>query len=102
MQRRKDLCAWTLTGKHGLGIGSKYRIPNLISSWMFDCCRIPGSGGKDWSVTFAKEGDLGDSGHIVVFRKNRPWKVEVARNGELLSSQNIEEWVNSVTDMADA
>ena len=29
---------------------------------MFDCCRIPGSEGLDWSKSFAVAGDSGDSG----------------------------------------
>lgn len=56
--------------------------------WMFDCCRVP-SPQSDWSVTYAKEGDLGDSGHIVVFRKGQPWRVDVAPYGQLLSTEDL-------------
>jgi len=63
--------------------------------WMFDCCRIPGIEGKDWSISYAKEGDLGDSGHIVVFRRNRPWLVEATRNGQILSTEEFERLVSN-------
>jgi len=64
---------------------------------MFDCCRIPNEG-LDWSVSCAKPGDLGNSGHIIVLRKNRVWKVQVTRNGRLLSTQEIEKQVFSICD----
>jgi carnitine O-acetyltransferase len=58
--------------------------------WMFDCCRVPGPEGLDWCVTYAKPGDTGDSGHIVVFRNNRPWKVQTAVNGRILSTEELQ------------
>jgi hypothetical protein len=58
--------------------------------WMFDCCRVPGPEGLDWSVTYAKPGDTGDSGHIIVFRNNRPWKVQTtAEDGRILSIREL-------------
>lgn len=57
---------------------------------MFDCCRVPGLEGVDWSVTGAKPGQDGNEGHIVVFRKNQPWKVDVSVNGRLLSTAELE------------
>ncbi|KAF8239327.1 carnitine acetyl transferase [Tricholoma matsutake] len=66
--------------------------------WMFDCCRIPGSQGLDWSISYAKEGDLGDSGHIIVFRHNRVWKVEIARDGRILSTHEIEKQIQYIYD----
>jgi carnitine O-acetyltransferase len=62
---------------------------------MFDCCRIPGPQGLDWSVSYAKEGDLGDSGHITVFRRNRLWKVEAMRDGKILSFDDFEKCVRT-------
>jgi len=59
---------------------------------MFDCCRVPGDG-LDWSISYAKSGDLGDSGHIVVIRKNRIWKLNVTQNGRILNTKEIEEYV---------
>jgi len=59
---------------------------------MFDCCRVPGEG-FDWSVSYSDPGDLGNSGHIVVFRKNRPWRVEVTREGQILSTEEIQKYV---------
>ena len=44
----------------------------------------------DWSVTYAKEGDIGNSGHIVMVRKNRFWKVDMTEKGRLLSTEEIE------------
>ena len=63
--------------------------------WMFDCCRIPGQEGLDWSVTYAKEGDTGNSGHIVVLRKGRVWKLDAWQNGRLLSVAELEKCVVS-------
>ncbi|KAF8967724.1 carnitine acetyl transferase [Flammula alnicola] len=65
--------------------------------WMFDCCRVPGEG-LDWSVSYAKAGDLGDSGHIIVIRKNRVWKVDVTHNGRILSTQEIEKQIQHIYD----
>ena len=61
--------------------------------WMFDCCRVPGIDGKDWSVTYAQEGDIGDSGHVVLIRKGRFWRLDPFKDGKLLSSQDIERYV---------
>ncbi|KAF8074925.1 acyltransferase ChoActase/COT/CPT [Lyophyllum atratum] len=66
--------------------------------WMFDCCRIPGPQGLDWSVSYAKEGDLGDSGHIIVFRNNRVWKLEAAQDGRILSTAEIEKQIQYIYD----
>lgn len=57
---------------------------------MFDCARVPGIDGKDWSVTYAKEGDLGDDGTVVFLRKGRVWKVNASQNGTLLSTAELE------------
>jgi len=57
---------------------------------MFDCCRIPGLEGADWSHTYAKPEDDGNSGHIIVFRRNSMWKVDIAPNGQLLSVAQLE------------
>lgn len=65
---------------------------------MFDCCRVPGPQGLDWSVSYAKQDDSGDSGHIVVFRKNRVWKVDVTNNGQILSTNDIEKYVIYTSD----
>ena len=54
---------------------------------------MPGEG-LDWSVSHAKEGDLGDSGHIVALRKNRLWKIDVTQSGRILSTQEIEKCVS--------
>ncbi|TFK74974.1 carnitine acetyl transferase [Pluteus cervinus] len=66
--------------------------------WMFDCCRIPGLEGLDWSVSYAKPGDLGDSGHIIVFRKNRPWKVNATQDGRILSTAEFERQIQYIYD----
>ncbi|QRV74305.1 carnitine O-acetyltransferase [Ceratobasidium sp. AG-Ba] len=59
--------------------------------WMFDCCRVPGADGKDFSVSFAKAGDTGDSGHVVVIRNGRFWKVDAAApGGGLLGTDDLE------------
>ncbi|PCH36384.1 carnitine acetyl transferase [Wolfiporia cocos MD-104 SS10] len=63
--------------------------------WMFDCCRVPGQP-ADWSVSYAKQGDRGDSGHVVVFRRGRMWKLEPWRNGELLGLEELQEQIQHI------
>ncbi len=58
--------------------------------WMFDCSRVPGLDGSDWSVSAAKETDDGIIGHIVVFRHNQPWMIETSSEGRLLSVSELE------------
>jgi carnitine O-acetyltransferase len=57
--------------------------------WMFDCCRVPGIDGLDWGTSFAKANDDGISGHIIVIRKNRVWKIDAAKDGKLLSTEDL-------------
>lgn len=66
--------------------------------WMFDCCRIPGQEKLDWSVSYAKPGDDGTSGHIVVFRKGRVYKLDPWQNRRLLSVAEIEEQLQYIKD----
>ena len=61
--------------------------------WMFDCCCIPGQNELDWSVTYAKEGDRGTSGHVIVLRKGRVWKLDAWQDGRLLSVAELEQYV---------
>jgi carnitine O-acetyltransferase len=66
----------------------------IYSSWMFDCCRVPGTDGKDFSVSFAQAGDTGDSGHVVVIRNGRLWKLDAAApGGGLLGTSELEKCV---------
>ena len=58
--------------------------------WMFDACRVPGLQGLDWGVSHAKEGSLGDSGHVVILRRGRAWKLEAWKDGRLLSTAELE------------
>lgn len=57
---------------------------------MFDCCRVPNNKGDDWAISYAKEGDQGNSGHVIVLRKGRVWKVDIARDGALISTRDLE------------
>ena len=57
---------------------------------MFDCCRIPGPSGLDWSISYSKEGETGYTGHIVVVRKNRFWKINTSHNGHILGIDELE------------
>ncbi|KAF6761479.1 carnitine acetyl transferase [Ephemerocybe angulata] len=57
--------------------------------WMFDCCRVPGPDGLDWSVSHAKPNENGDSGHIIVIRKNRVWRIDATRDGKILSTEDF-------------
>ncbi|KAI0079400.1 carnitine acetyl transferase [Panus rudis PR-1116 ss-1] len=65
--------------------------------WMFDCCRIPGPG-KDWAVSYAKEGDKGDSGHVVVLRKGRVWRLDPWQDGRLLSVEELEQQLKHIVE----
>ncbi|KDN40911.1 hypothetical protein RSAG8_07779, partial [Rhizoctonia solani AG-8 WAC10335] len=59
--------------------------------WMFDCCRVPGTDGKDFSVSFAQAGDTGDSGHVVVIRNGRLWRLDAsAPGGGLLGTEELQ------------
>lgn len=58
---------------------------------MFDCCRVPGLDGKDFSISAAKAGDTGDSGTVVFIRNGRVWKVDAAVDGRLLSTAELEQ-----------
>ncbi|CAE6454747.1 unnamed protein product [Rhizoctonia solani] len=59
--------------------------------WMFDCSRVPGTDGKDFSVSFAQAGDTGDSGHVVVIRNGRFWRVDAsAPGGGLLGTDELQ------------
>lgn len=69
---------------------SFFVLTRRVDRWMFDCCRVPGSDGKDRSVTYAREGDIGDSGHVVLIRKGRFWRLDPFKDGKLLSSQDLE------------
>ncbi|GJE93891.1 choline/carnitine O-acyltransferase [Phanerochaete sordida] len=66
--------------------------------WMFDCCRIPGQEGLDWSHSYAKPGDDGTSGHIVVFRKGRVWRLDPWQNGRLLSIEELQQQLKAIVD----
>ncbi|KAI0940904.1 hypothetical protein AcV7_003152 [Taiwanofungus camphoratus] len=65
--------------------------------WMFDCCRVPGHG-VDWSVSYAQEGDRGSSGHVVVLRRGRVWKLEPWHAGELLSVDALQRQIHHIYD----
>ncbi|EMD39308.1 hypothetical protein CERSUDRAFT_82043 [Gelatoporia subvermispora B] len=68
--------------------------------WMFDCCRVPGET-ADWSVSHAQEGDRGDSGHVIVLRRGRIWRLEPWRDGQLLSVPELQqqiEWIYAHTE----
>jgi carnitine O-acetyltransferase len=69
-------------------------VADVLHSWMFDCCRIPGTDGKDFSTSFAKAGDRCDSGHVIVMRNGRVWKVDAtAPGGGLLGTDDFEKYV---------
>jgi carnitine O-acetyltransferase len=63
---------------------------------MFDCSRVPGLDGKDFSITYAVPGDTGDSGSIAVLRKGRVWKIDATVDGRLLSTAELEKYVFSL------
>ncbi|KZW01215.1 carnitine acetyl transferase [Exidia glandulosa HHB12029] len=69
--------------------------------WMFDCCRIPGLKGEDWSVSYAKPGETGIEGHIIVMRRTGVWKIDVVRDGRLLTTGELEKLFELVYQQAD-
>lgn len=64
--------------------------PLRVSRWMFDCCRIPGLEGADFSLSHAKPEDTGEKGHIIVLRKGRLWKLYIDKDGTLLSTSDLQ------------
>ncbi|EGN96676.1 hypothetical protein SERLA73DRAFT_184805 [Serpula lacrymans var. lacrymans S7.3] len=65
--------------------------------WMFDCCRVPGPQGLDWSISYA-DGTHGSIGHIIVIRKNRFWKLDTIVDGRLLSVDELERQIQHIYD----
>ncbi|KAH7890779.1 acyltransferase ChoActase/COT/CPT [Phlebopus sp. FC_14] len=57
--------------------------------WMFDCSRVPGSAGIDWSVSHAANPNPDDLGHIIVVRKNRFWKLKAEVGGRVLGMEEL-------------
>ncbi|KIJ20944.1 hypothetical protein PAXINDRAFT_174316 [Paxillus involutus ATCC 200175] len=58
--------------------------------WMFDCCRVPGPQGVDWSVSYsASPNPETDIGHIIVVRKNRLWKVRAEVDGRVVGMGDL-------------
>lgn len=57
---------------------------------MFDCSRVPGPEGIDWSVSYAgSPNPTSDLGHIIVVRKNRFWKVKAEANGKVIGMGDL-------------
>lgn len=65
--------------------------------WMFDCCRIPGLQGLDWSVSHAGF-KVDDLGHIIIVRRNRFWKLNGVVNGRILSMTELEKQIQHIYD----
>ena len=57
-----------------------------MGRWTFDCARVPGTEGLDWSVSHATSGD----GHVVVLRNGHFWRLDVAQDGHILSTAELE------------
>ena len=57
---------------------------------MFDCCRVPGTQGLDWSVSYADTPNPDDDlGHVIVIRKNRFWKIKAQVGGEVVGMGDL-------------
>ncbi|KZP02080.1 CoA-dependent acyltransferase, partial [Athelia psychrophila] len=72
---RRKLCEGTLAPDVGGRCMDSFR-------WMFDCSRVPGPSGIDWSITHAASASH-ENPHIVVFRGNVPWKVQASSFADL-------------------
>ncbi|KAF8141592.1 acyltransferase ChoActase/COT/CPT [Boletus edulis] len=58
--------------------------------WMFDCCRVPGAEGLDWSVSHAGTPNPHDDlGHVIVIRKNRFWKIKAQVQDNVLGMGDL-------------
>ena len=55
---------------------------------MFDCCRVPGLSGMDWSVSYSVPENRGIYGHIVVLRKGGRI-AEMGTHAELLKRGEV-------------
>jgi carnitine O-acetyltransferase len=66
---------------------------------MFDCARVPGTKGLDWSVSHAKDGDTSGDGHIVVLRNGHFWRLDAAQHGRILSTAELEAQVASLLSL---
>lgn len=64
--------------------------------WMFDCCRIPGLDGTDWSVTGAKPEDEGNAGHVAVLRNGRIWEIDISNNGRTPTTAELERYAMKI------
>ncbi|KAI0251797.1 carnitine acetyl transferase [Lactifluus subvellereus] len=64
--------------------------------WMFDCARVPGTEGLDWSVSHAKEGDTSGDGHIIVLRNGHFWRLDAAHDGRILSTAELEAQIEHI------
>lgn len=82
-------CAWTLGGMYSLSKLLFFDGEHVNHRWMFDCCRIPGQD-VDWNVSHAKEGDRGNSGHVVVLRRGRVWRLDPWHNSQLLGLEELQ------------
>lgn len=65
--------------------------------WMFDCCRIPGLEGLDWSISHTGA-NADELGHIIIVRKNRFWKLKGIVNGRILSMSELEKQIQHIYD----
>ncbi|KAG0709305.1 acyltransferase ChoActase/COT/CPT [Suillus ampliporus] len=65
--------------------------------WMFDCCRIPGLEGLDWSTSHTGA-NADELGHIIIVRKNRFWKLKGIVNGRILSMSELEKQIQHIYD----
>ena len=58
---------------------------------MFDCCRVPGSEGIDWAISYAREGETGNTGHVIVLRHGRFWRLDAVQDERILSTAELEQ-----------
>ncbi|KAF8493204.1 acyltransferase ChoActase/COT/CPT [Russula emetica] len=64
--------------------------------WMFDCARVPGTEGLDWSVSHAKVGDTSGDGYVVVLRNGNFWRLDAAQDGHILSTAELEAQIEQI------
>lgn len=49
-------------------------------------------------MTYATQGDTGDSGHVILIRKGRFWRLDPFKDGKLLSSRDLERQIRYILD----
>ncbi len=56
---------------------------------MFNCTRVPGTEGLDWSVLHTNVGDTHGDGYVVVLRNGHFWRLDAAQMATFSARPNL-------------